>query len=103
MCTDEREVSEYWHSINAALDLDIKVNLFFDAKCRLAPRHLTPNPCAPRHASRTQVLDDVEAEAAEVVEYNPWLTYGEALHRAREFGVCVLDTVPSVCALSGPS
>ena len=24
MCTDEREVSEYWHSINAALDLDIK-------------------------------------------------------------------------------
>ena len=29
MCTDEREVSEYWHSINAALDLDIKVRRVF--------------------------------------------------------------------------
>jgi hypothetical protein len=29
MCTDEREVSEYWHSINAALDLDIKVRCVF--------------------------------------------------------------------------
>jgi len=52
-------LSQYWHNINASLDLDMRV------------------------------LDDVEAEAAEVVAQNPWLTYGEALHRAREFGVCV--------------
>ena len=57
MCTDEMEVSEYWHNINASLDLDMRV------------------------------LDDVEAEAVEVVSNNPWLTYGEPLHRAREFGV----------------
>jgi hypothetical protein len=54
-----RNCLQYWHNINASLDLDMRV------------------------------LDDVEAEAAEVVGQNPWLTYGEALHRAREFGVCV--------------
>ena len=25
MCTDEMEVSEYWHNINASLDLDMRV------------------------------------------------------------------------------
>ena len=66
MCTDETEVSEYWHNINASLDLDIRV------------------------------LDDVEAEATEVKENNSWLTYGEPLHRAREFGVMV----PAIDALN---
>ena len=66
MCTDETEVSEYWHHINASLDLDIRV------------------------------LDDVEAEATEVKENNAWLTYGEPLHRAREFGVMV----PAIDALN---
>jgi hypothetical protein len=32
------------------------------------------------------VLDDVEAEAREVVRWNPWLTYTAELHRLREWG-----------------
>ena len=47
MCTDEEEVGEYWHNIDAACDLDIRV------------------------------IDDVEASAAEVAENNNFLTYGE--------------------------
>ena len=57
ICTDENDVREYWHNINASLDLDIRV------------------------------LDDVEAEAQQIAENNAWLIYGEPLHRAREFGV----------------
>ena len=33
------------------------------------------------------VLDDVAGEGAEVHEHNPWLAYGEALQRTREWGV----------------
>ena len=47
MCTDEQEVEEYWHNIDAACDLDIRV------------------------------IDDFEASATEVVENNNFLTYGE--------------------------
>ena len=54
-----------------------------------APCNDLPCPRTPTRPTARQVLDDVEAEASEVVEYNPWLTYGEPLHRAREFGVCV--------------
>lgn len=42
MCTDERPVTEYWHNINAQLDLDI------------------------------YVLDHMDIEAAEVMENNNW-------------------------------
>ena len=59
MCTDERAVTEYWHNINAQLDLDI------------------------------YVLDHMDIEAVEVMENNNWLTYAEPLHRMREFGVLV--------------
>lgn len=33
------------------------------------------------------VLDDLTGEAEEVTGNNPWLTYGEPLHRLREWGV----------------
>ena len=56
-CTDELEVSEYWHNISAQLDIHINI------------------------------LDDLEASGNEVAENNTWLTYGEPLHRAREFGI----------------
>jgi hypothetical protein len=59
MCSDEREITEYWQHINAQLDLDI------------------------------YVLGEVKAEAVVVAENNSWLTYGEPLHRAREFGLMV--------------
>ena len=59
MCTDEQEVSDYWRSIDATVDIDIRV------------------------------LDDLEASGRIVAEKNSWLTYGLPLHRAREFGLRV--------------
>jgi hypothetical protein len=32
------------------------------------------------------VLDDTAGEGKEVRKVNPWLSYGEVLHRVREFG-----------------
>ena len=37
------------------------------------------------------VLDDLYGEASEVYENNPWLTYGEPMHRLREFGIPVKE------------
>lgn len=36
-------------------------------------------------------MDDLYGEAKEVFEKNPWLTYGEPLHRLREFGFTVKE------------
>lgn len=38
------------------------------------------------------VLDDTGGEGVEVRAMNPWIGYGEALHRVREFGCA-----PKVC------
>ena len=70
LCTDEPEVSEYWHTINAALDLDIKVQCFHPSSngevscdthsCALTPRSWTiwrprrPKSPTPTPGSRTQ-------------------------------------------------
>jgi hypothetical protein len=62
MCTDEIEITEYWHHINAQLDLEILV------------------------------LDDLATEGAIIRKTNPWLTYGEPLHIAREFGIMMPGT-----------
>ena len=59
LCTDEDEIVQYWNSIDEKLEVDI------------------------------DVLDDLRAEAVEVQAVNGWLTYGEPLHRLREFG-CIL-------------
>lgn len=37
------------------------------------------------------ILDDLQGEAGEVTENNTWLTYGEPLHRMREFGVTIKE------------
>jgi hypothetical protein len=33
------------------------------------------------------VLDDFASEAEEIHVHNPWFTYGEPMHRIREFGI----------------
>lgn len=56
LCTNEEEVIEYWNGIDRDLELNI------------------------------DVIDDQYGEAKELRSFNPWLTYGEQLHRLREFG-----------------
>lgn len=55
----EKEIIEHWQHINAQLDLEI------------------------------YVLQNIKAEADIVTENNSWLTYGEPLHRLREFGIMI--------------
>lgn len=57
ICTVVRDVINFWQSINAQIEID----------CFL--------------------LYDARTEAASIQETNGWLTYGEPLLRAREFGV----------------
>ncbi len=61
LCTDEEKVVQYWNSVEADVE------------------------------GRLDVLDDLAGEAEEVTEVNGWLTYGEPLHRMREFGVTMKD------------
>ncbi len=61
LCTDEDKITRYWNNIDSELELDM------------------------------DVLDDLSGEAEEIAEHNPWLTYGEPLHRLREFGIPVKE------------
>jgi hypothetical protein len=61
LCTDQDRIVSYWNNIDSELELDM------------------------------DVLDDLQGEAKEVTEHNPWLTYGEPLHRIREFGIPVKE------------
>ena len=62
----DKKVMDFWQSINAELDIDMII------------------------------IGDIETECACVAEYNNWLTYGDPLHRAREFGIMI----PAIDALS---
>ena len=57
LCTDEVKVVNYWNNIEQQIEIEI------------------------------DVLNDLTSEAVEVDKLNPWLTYGEPLHRMREWGV----------------
>jgi hypothetical protein len=61
LCTDEDKITRYWNNIDSELELDM------------------------------DVLDDLSGEAQEIAEHNPWLTYGEPMHRLREFGIPVKE------------
>jgi hypothetical protein len=61
LCTDEDKIVNYWNNIDNDLELEM------------------------------DVLDDLEGEAKEIHELNPWLTYGEPLHRIREFGIPITE------------
>jgi len=57
LCTDDEKVVGYWNKIDSELELDM------------------------------DVLDDFVGEGKEVGAVNNWMTYGEQIHRLREFGV----------------
>jgi len=56
LCTDEEAIVEYWNDIDGNVELEM------------------------------DVLDDLAGECEEVMSNNDWITYGEPLHRFREFG-----------------
>ena len=58
---DDERIVDYWNNIDSELELEM------------------------------DVLDDLLGEASEVMSVNPWLTYGEPLHRLREFGITVKE------------
>ena len=57
LCTDDEQTVNDWNEIDENLEAPI------------------------------DILDDFHGEAQEVKKHNPWLTYGEPLHRIREWGV----------------
>jgi hypothetical protein len=61
LCTDDERIVNYWNNIDSQLELEM------------------------------DVLDDLFGEGEEVVEGNPWITYGEPLHRMREFGITLKE------------
>ena len=69
--SDESSVIEYWNNVNTAIDINVLV------------------------------LDELECEGVQIEEVNSWLTYGPALHRAREYGVVMpfMDNI-DYCQLS---
>ena len=66
LCCDDRAVVRFWNHLDHTLETV----------------HLN-------------VLDDLHAEAHEVAEHNPFITYGAPLHRLREWGV---HEKASICA-----
>ena len=61
LCTDDDSIVNYWNGIDTQLECEL------------------------------DVLDDLFGEAIEVYEHNKWLTYGEPIHKLREFGIDVKE------------
>ena len=56
LCTDHQKIVDYWNNIDQELELEM------------------------------DVIDDLVQDAQQVKAANPWLVYGDELHRLREFG-----------------
>ena len=61
LCTEEQAVVDYWDSIDNQLELDI------------------------------DVLDDQMGDAKQIAATNAWMTYGEPVHKLREFGASMKE------------
>jgi hypothetical protein len=61
LCTNEAEVVRSWNLVETNLEVEL------------------------------DVLDDLVGEATEIHRFNKWITYGEPLHRLREWGVQIKD------------
>ncbi len=61
LCTNETEVTQAWNHVENNLEIEL------------------------------DVLDDLVGEAVEIHRVNKWITYGEPLHRLREWGVQIKD------------
>jgi len=61
LCTNDPVIIRYWNEIDQELELNM------------------------------DVVDDYHGEGMEIKKLNPWLTYGEPLHRIREFGVHIKE------------
>mmetsp|Transcript_16087 Transcript_16087/g.16218 ORF Transcript_16087/g.16218 Transcript_16087/m.16218 type:complete len:332 (-) Transcript_16087:286-1281(-) len=61
LCTSDEAVVRYWNEIDQQLEVEM------------------------------DVLHDYASEAREIAKVNSWLTYGEPLHRLREFGITVRE------------
>ena len=78
LCTDQDSICDYWNNIDKILG-----ELF--VCCQSVLIHL------PLSELDLDILDDICAEGSEIAAVNPWLTYGEPLHRMREFGVSLKE------------
>jgi len=58
LCTEDEAIDRYWQGVDATL-VEMKID----------------------------IIEDFLIEAREVHRFNPWLTYGEPLHRMREWGL----------------
>jgi hypothetical protein len=61
LCTNQDSIVDYWNRIDGDLELNM------------------------------DILDDHSGEAKEIYKANPFITYGEPLHRMREFGVSMKE------------
>ena len=61
LCTNVPNIVDYWNKMDKELEIDM------------------------------DILDDFVEEARGVYKFNPWLTYGEPIHRIREWGMKMPD------------
>ena len=83
---------DYWNNIDKSLGIICALYDEFIFIFLLGLMCCTIAIVPPWHLElRLDILDDCTGEATEIAKINPWLTYGEPLHRMREFGVTMKE------------